>query len=75
VVALGGLIVSVASLAWTVYVNLRDRGHGQEPEADSISREVRIKLLESDEVLPPGTDRITEVVVTEIIRQARQPRS
>jgi len=75
VVALGGLIVSVASLAWTVYANLRDRGHGQEPEADSITREVRIKLRERDELLPPGTERITEVVVTEIIRQSRQPGS
>jgi hypothetical protein len=71
-VALGGLIVSVATLAWTIYVNLRDRGIGQEPDADSFSRQVRIKLRERDEILPSGTDRITEVVVTEIIRQAKQ---
>jgi hypothetical protein len=72
-VALGGLIVSVATLAWTVYVNLRDRAHGQEPEADSFSRQVRIHLRERDEIMPPGTDRITEVVITEIIRQAKLP--
>ena len=64
--------MSAASLAWTVYANLRDRAHGQEPEADSIARQVRITLREQDQVLPPATDRITEIVVTEIIRQAKQ---
>jgi hypothetical protein len=82
-VSLGALIVSVATLAWTIYNDQRNRRTGepktelspavQEPEADSITRQVRIKLRESDEILPPGTDRITEVVVTEIIRQARRP--
>ncbi len=47
----------------------------QEPEADPITRQIRIKLREQDEILPPGTNRIAEVVVTEIIRQARQPGS
>lgn len=83
-VSLGALIVSVATLAWTIYNDQRNRTReqktelnpaAQEPEADSITRQVRIKLRESDEILPPGTDRIAEVVVTEIIRQARQPGS
>jgi hypothetical protein len=69
----GTLIVSAATLAWTVYVNLRDRAHGQEPEADSIARQVRITLRDQDSALPPSAERIVEVVVTETLRQARQP--
>ena len=73
VVSLGSLIVSAATLAWTIYVNQRDRAHSQQPEADSVARQVRITLREQDTALPPGTERITEVVATEIIRTAGQP--
>lgn len=81
-ISLGALIVSVAALAWTVYNDQRNRMReqktelnpaAQEPEADSVTRQVRIKLRESDEVLPPETPQIAEVVVTEIIRQAKRP--
>ncbi len=72
VVSLGSLLVSAATLAWTIYVNQRDRGHGQEPEADSVARQVRITLRDQDTALPSGTERIIEVVATEIIRQATQ---
>jgi hypothetical protein len=73
-VALGSLIVSIAGIAWQVYNDLRNRAHDQEPPVDSITRQVRITLREQDTALPPGTERITEVVATEIIRQSRQPR-
>jgi hypothetical protein len=73
VVSLGSLIVSAATLAWTIYVNQRDRAHGQEPEAESVARQVRITLRDQDTALPPGTERITEVVASEIIRHAGQP--
>jgi hypothetical protein len=78
-VSLGSLIVSVATLAWTVYNDLRSRAQGQEskpelePQAEFIARQVRITLREQDTVLPPGTERITEVVASEIIRQSGQP--
>ena len=81
-ISLGALIVSVTTLAWTIYNDQRNRAREQkaelnpavqEPEADSVTRQVRIKLHESDQVLPPGTDRIAEVVVTEIIRQDKRP--
>jgi hypothetical protein len=72
-VSLGSLLVSVATLAWMVYVSQRDRGHGQEPEPDSVARQVRITLREQDTALPPSTERISEIVATEIIRRARQP--
>jgi hypothetical protein len=71
-VSLGSLIVSVATLAWTIYSDQRNRSHERQPEADSIARQVRITLREQDTALPPGTEHITEVVATEIIRQSKQ---
>ena len=71
-VSLGGLIVSVATLAWTIYNDRRNRTEGEKPEAGSIARQVRITLREQDTTLPPGAERVTEVVATEIIRQSKQ---
>ena len=70
--SLGSLIVSVATLAWTIYNDQRNRNKDQEPEADSIARQVRITLRDQDISLQPGTERVTEVVATEIIRHSRQ---
>jgi hypothetical protein len=96
-VSLAGLIVAIATLAWTIYNDQRNRAEerskkrdqeqkqSQEPgqalppqqdqlaDADSIARLVRIALREQDTVLPQGSERITEVVVTEIVRHSRQP--
>ena len=82
-IALGALIVAIATLAWDVYKDQRDRRERkpelsaavQEPDAEAIARGVRNKLREQDAILPPGTERITQVVVTEIIRQAKEPGS
>jgi hypothetical protein len=76
-VSLAGLIVSVATLAWTIYTDQRDRhdqhSHDPEPQAEVVARQVRITLRDADIQLPPGTERITEVVATEIIRHAGPP--
>jgi hypothetical protein len=65
--------VAIATLAWTVYNDQRNRTKEREPEADSIARQVRITLREQDTALPSGTERITEIVATEIIRQSKHP--
>ena len=70
-VSLGILIVAIATLAWTVYID--QRKHTDDPPPGSIARQVRITMREQDLSLPPGTERITEVVATEIIRQANPP--
>jgi hypothetical protein len=70
-VSLARLIVSIATLAWTIY---NDQRTGTPPPPPStIARQVRITLREQDISLPPGTERITEVVATEITRQAERP--
>jgi len=70
VVSLGGVTVSAASLAWNIYNDQRNATEGPRPEADSIAHQVRLALGAEGAILPPGTDRITEVVATEIIRQS-----
>ena len=71
-VSLASLIVSIASLARTIY-NDRRMHSPEPPPSESIARQVRITLRDQDTVLPPGTERITEVVATEITRQAKPP--
>jgi hypothetical protein len=82
VVSLAGLIVSVATLAWTIYNDQRNRrdnhdheqDHDPGPRPDVLARQVRITLADADIQLPPGTERVTEIVATEIIRYAAPPR-
>ena len=64
-VALGSLIVSIASLGWTIYNSLRAR----EPRISSqaAKRELHVQLKQQvDET--PNNERIIEVIVTEITR-------
>jgi hypothetical protein len=71
-VSLASLIVAIATLAWTIYNDMRD--HTPDPPPDTIARQVRITLREQDTLLPPGTERITEVVAIEITRHVSPPR-
>jgi hypothetical protein len=65
------LIVTVAQLAWSI---ISDPKHTTLPSPDVIARQVRITMRQQDISLPPGTERITDVVITEITRQASPPR-
>jgi len=67
------VIVAIATLAWTIYNDHRTRT--PDPPPSSIARQVRITLRDQDMPLPPGAERITEVVATEITRQATPPGS
>jgi hypothetical protein len=70
-VSLASLIVAIATLAWTIYND--QRKHTPDPPASSVARQVRITLRDQDTPLPPGAERITEIVATEITRQASPP--
>jgi hypothetical protein len=73
-VSLASLIVSVATLAWTIYNDQRTRHDqhtpGPDPQPDVIARQVRITLRDQDIQLPRGTERITEIIASEITRHA-----
>jgi hypothetical protein len=69
VIGAGSLIVSVAQLAWSI-VSERGKGKNQAaPSPEAVEREVRITMRERDVAVTAETERITEVVVAEVIRR------
>ena len=71
-VSLAGLIVAIATLAWTIYNDHRD--HTPDPPPEVIARQVRITLREQDTIMPPDIGHIIEIIATEVIHQASPPR-
>ncbi len=70
IVSVGALIVAIATLAWSVYSELRKNTPKPSPEV--LTRQVQTELREYDS---PGTEdssHITEIVVTEIIHAVRE---
>lgn len=68
-ISLAGLIVSLATLAWTVYTDLHTEK--PDPSPDTIRRTIRVKLRDSG-TGPVDHDHLVEVVVDETIRTANQ---
>src|SRR5690348_14084544 len=64
-VSVGSLIVAIATLAWTVYADLREKDPDRPPE--TIAREISIKVSEHNAHDQDGARQITSVVITEII--------
>ena len=62
-VSLAGLIVAIATLAWTVYTDLRKRT--AEPAPAVVARSVRVRLRDSGHTAP---EEVVEVVVTETVQ-------
>lgn len=69
-ISLGALIVSIATLAWTVYTDLKKKTPSPAPEV--VSRTVRIELRKHDDSAAPPPGQITDVVVTEVIKAAQE---
>ena len=67
-ISLGALIVSIASLAWTVYTDLEEETPS--PEPDVVTRTVRAEVRNRDDISPASIDQITHIVVTEVIKAA-----
>jgi uncharacterized membrane protein YebE (DUF533 family) len=68
-VSLGALIVSIAGLAWTIYTDQRKKT--AEPSADVVARHVHAELRQHSDTSQHDTERITEIVITEIIQAVR----
>jgi hypothetical protein len=67
-ISIAALIVSVATLAWTVYTDLKRQAPN--PSADVIARTVRVRLDHPGMVDADQRDRIIEVTVAETVRAA-----
>jgi hypothetical protein len=69
-VALGTLIVAIATLAWTIYSDLRKKKPEVVPEV--AERELRVELRRFG-AGGPERDRVDEIIVTEIVRGGKHP--
>jgi hypothetical protein len=69
----GSLIVSTATLAWTIYNNLLDRHPSVPPDADAVARQVRVTFRQQETAMPEGSERMIEIVATEITRRNNLP--
>ncbi len=67
-ISLAALIVSAASLAWTIYADLKTKTRRPAPQV--IARRVRIELADNAAIEPTERERIIDVVVTETIQAA-----
>jgi hypothetical protein len=67
-VALGSLIVSIASLAWTIYQDLRTRTSAPSPHV--ISRRIRLELPDNRAAPAAQRDQVISIVVNEITNEA-----
>ena len=70
-VSLGSLIVAIATLAWTIYSDLRHKT--PQPSPQVVARHVRTELRNQSDTSQQDSDHITQIVVTEIIQVAREP--
>jgi hypothetical protein len=66
--SLASLIVSVATLAWTVFQDLKKKTPSPAPTV--IARAVRVQVRASSELAPSQRDRIIDVVVEETVKAA-----
>ena len=69
-IGLASLIVSIATLAWTIYSDLRKEKPDVAPEV--AERELRVELRRFGEG-GPERDRVDEIIVTEIVRGGGAP--
>ena len=69
-VSLGILIVGIATLAWTVYTDLRKRT--DKPSPDVMARTIRLELRDRGEaaVDVAARDRMNEIIVSETVSAA-----
>ena len=68
-VSLGALIVAIASLAWTVYTDLRK--NTPTPSPDVITRTIRVQLGPPPAADHASRDQIINVTVEETLRLAQ----
>ena len=67
-VSIGSLVVAIATLAWTIYNDQRKKTPA--PSPDAVARAVRVELRAHSDTDPADQEKITAIVVPEIIRRA-----
>jgi hypothetical protein len=70
-ISLGALIVSIATLAWQVYTDLKARNG--EPSKEVVARKIRIQLQDSDRPSTLDDQKVIDIVLDETIKEGQQP--
>lgn len=70
-VALGSLIVSIASLGWTIFSDLRKRT--PRPSKEVVARKIRVELPPSGVITDAQQNDIIDVVVDTITQELKDP--
>jgi hypothetical protein len=65
-ISLGSLIVSVATLVWTIYTDLKNKTPTPSPAV--IARTVRVRLPNDGKLTPAQRDQIIDVIVDETVQ-------
>ena len=66
-IALAGLLVSVAGLAWTIYTDLRKQTPHPDPEV--MKRRIRVEVELPEQVSVADRDRVIAIVVEETLAE------
>jgi hypothetical protein len=69
-ISLGALIVSIATLAWQMYTDLKTKGG--KPSKEVVARKVRIQLQDSERTPSPDHQEIIEIVIDETVKEGEQ---
>jgi len=69
-ISIAGLIVSIATLAWTVYNDLRTKA--PEPSPAVVARTIRVQLSGTGGLDPAQRDRIIDIVVEKTVQTTKQ---
>jgi hypothetical protein len=69
-ISLGALIVSIVTLAWQVYTDLKARN--SKPSTEVVARRVRIQLEDSDRLSTPDDEKIIDIVVGETMKEGER---
>ena len=70
-VSVGALIVSIATLAWTIYNDLKKTKTS--PTLDVVARSIHVEIRNWGDLSPTSLEQITDIVVTEIINADNEP--
>jgi hypothetical protein len=69
-ISLGALIVSIATLAWQVYTDLK--ASSDKPSKEVVARRVRIRLQDSDRPSTTDDQKVIDIVVDETVKEGDQ---
>ncbi|WIX85688.1 hypothetical protein [Amycolatopsis sp. DG1A-15b] len=67
-VSLGSLIVSMATLAWTVYKDMRAKT--LKPKHDVVARRVRVELPPIEQIPSADQEQAIDIIVEEILNNS-----